>query len=35
MNIDGREVLVDLECERSLEGWKPRRLGMTQELLNT
>ena len=25
--LDGSEVLVDLECERSLKGWIPRRFG--------
>ncbi|XP_063225935.1 U11/U12 small nuclear ribonucleoprotein 35 kDa protein-like [Bacillus rossius redtenbacheri] len=27
MVIDGKKVFVDFECERLLEGWKPRRLG--------
>lgn len=27
MNINGRQILVDFECERNLEGWKPRRFG--------
>jgi U11/U12 small nuclear ribonucleoprotein SNRNP35 len=27
LNIDGHEVLVDFEQERSLSGWIPRRLG--------
>lgn len=27
MNIDGRVIFVDFECERLLKGWKPRRLG--------
>lgn len=27
MNIDGRIIFVDFECERLLKGWKPRRLG--------
>ncbi|KXJ70531.1 hypothetical protein RP20_CCG023303 [Aedes albopictus] len=26
-NVDGKEILVDEEWERRLEGWKPRRLG--------
>lgn len=25
--IDGREIFVDFECERTLPGWVPRRLG--------
>ena len=25
--LDGREILVDMEMERTLPGWKPRRLG--------
>lgn len=25
--IDGSEVFVDMECERLLPGWVPRRLG--------
>lgn len=25
--IDNREIIVDHEHERRLEGWKPRRLG--------
>ncbi|XP_062515157.1 U11/U12 small nuclear ribonucleoprotein 35 kDa protein-like [Corticium candelabrum] len=25
--IDGREIFVDFECERTLRGWIPRRLG--------
>lgn len=25
--IDNCEILVDYECERTLKGWKPRRLG--------
>lgn len=27
MNVDGRPIFVDFECERLLKGWKPRRLG--------
>ena len=27
MNVDGRQILVDFECERNLDGWKPRRFG--------
>ena len=27
MNIDGKQILVDFECERHLDGWKPRRFG--------
>jgi hypothetical protein len=27
MNIDGRQIVVDFECERDLDGWKPRRFG--------
>lgn len=27
LEIDGQEVLVDFECERTLKGWIPRRLG--------
>jgi U11/U12 small nuclear ribonucleoprotein SNRNP35 len=27
MEIDGREILVDFELERTLPGWVPRRLG--------
>lgn len=27
VTIDGKEILVDEEWERRLEGWKPRRLG--------
>lgn len=27
MNLDGRSIFVDFECERLLKGWKPRRLG--------
>ncbi|XP_067935173.1 U11/U12 small nuclear ribonucleoprotein 35 kDa protein-like [Watersipora subatra] len=27
MVLDDRELLVDMECERELEGWIPRRLG--------
>lgn len=26
-DIDGKEIFVDLEMERTLPGWKPRRLG--------
>lgn len=25
--VDGRTILVDRECERTMPGWKPRRLG--------
>lgn len=25
--LDGRELFVDMECERLLPGWIPRRLG--------
>lgn len=25
--LDDCEILVDYECERTLKGWKPRRLG--------
>ena len=25
--IDGRRIFVDFECERTLPGWRPRRLG--------
>lgn len=25
--IDGRRILVDRECGRTVKGWKPRRLG--------
>ncbi|RWR98604.1 U11/U12 small nuclear ribonucleoprotein 35 kDa protein-like protein, partial [Dinothrombium tinctorium] len=25
--LDGRKIFVDFECERILQGWKPRRLG--------
>merc|ERR1712185_401852 len=25
--IDGRRVMVDVECGRTVEGWFPRRLG--------
>jgi U11/U12 small nuclear ribonucleoprotein SNRNP35 len=25
--IDGKKILVDYECERTMSGWKPRRLG--------
>lgn len=25
--LDDSEILVDYECERTLKGWKPRRLG--------
>jgi len=25
--IDGRQIIVDMECGRVLPGWKPRRLG--------
>lgn len=25
--IDGKQILVDIERERSQPGWKPRRLG--------
>uniref|UniRef100_A0A182SGS3 U11/U12 small nuclear ribonucleoprotein 35 kDa protein n=1 Tax=Anopheles maculatus TaxID=74869 RepID=A0A182SGS3_9DIPT len=27
VSIDGKEILVDEEWERRLDGWKPRRLG--------
>lgn len=27
MEIDGKVVLVDRECGRTVEGWKPRRFG--------
>ncbi|XP_054707070.1 U11/U12 small nuclear ribonucleoprotein 35 kDa protein-like [Uloborus diversus] len=27
IQIDGKEILVDIECERLLPGWIPRRLG--------
>ena len=27
MQLGGRQLLVELECERSLAGWVPRRLG--------
>lgn len=27
MEVDGRVIFVDFECERLLKGWKPRRLG--------
>ena len=27
MYIDNSQVFVDMECERTLRGWKPRRLG--------
>lgn len=25
--LDDCEIIVDFECERTLKGWKPRRLG--------
>lgn len=25
--LDGKNIFVDFECERLLQGWKPRRLG--------
>lgn len=28
MYIDNTQVFVDMECERTLPGWKPRRLGL-------
>ncbi|XP_055331746.1 U11/U12 small nuclear ribonucleoprotein 35 kDa protein-like [Paramacrobiotus metropolitanus] len=27
MSLEGQKILVDMECERVLSGWKPRRLG--------
>ncbi|XP_026470840.1 U11/U12 small nuclear ribonucleoprotein 35 kDa protein-like isoform X2 [Ctenocephalides felis] len=27
MIIDKEKIFVDMECERTLKGWKPRRLG--------
>lgn len=27
MELDGSELFVDYECERTLKGWIPRRLG--------
>lgn len=27
MYLDGSQILVDFECERTLPGWVPRRLG--------
>ncbi|KAK3585302.1 hypothetical protein CHS0354_040249 [Potamilus streckersoni] len=27
MDLDGKTILVDFECERTLPGWIPRRLG--------
>ena len=33
MNIDGKQILVDFECERNLDGWKPRRFGSYAFLL--
>ena len=27
MYIDNSQIFVDMECERILPGWKPRRLG--------
>lgn len=32
--IDGRRVLVDVERGRTVKGWRPRRLGQLQLLLN-
>lgn len=29
--LDSHEIFVDFECERTLEGWIPRRLGSTGE----
>ena len=28
LHFMGKQILVDYECERSLPGWIPRRLGM-------
>lgn len=28
MVIDGRQIAIDLECQRLLPGWVPRRLGL-------
>jgi len=28
MYIDNSQIFVDMECERTLHGWKPRRLGL-------
>lgn len=33
--IDDSEIIVDHEHSRSLDGWKPRRLGMSAILLNS
>ena len=30
MYLDGTQIFVDLECERTLPGWVPRRLGTLQ-----
>ena len=27
MVIDGKEIIVDYEIQRTIEGWVPRRLG--------
>ncbi|KAL3865964.1 hypothetical protein ACJMK2_043308 [Sinanodonta woodiana] len=27
MDLDGKKILVDFECERTLPGWIPRRMG--------
>ena len=32
MYIDNSQVFVDMECERTLPGWKPRRLGLLHSI---
>lgn len=28
--LNGKEILVDFECQNTLPGWIPRRLGIVQ-----